>query len=141
MLCGFGICAVWLVGALASRANGNPAPGSIVAIEARLRNRRGRPVAISLPRRPHLHRRINESALDENLRRALASATRALEERTELARKLYNQAMTSRHRLLVENWTQKIKEFEREADIIRNSTRRMDRIAAQAEMARESAAE
>ena len=75
------------------------------------------------------------------MRRALASATRALEERTELARKLYNQAMTSRHRLLAENWTQKIKEFEREADIIRNSTRRMDRIAAQAEMARESAAE
>ena len=80
-------------------------------------------------------------ALDENLRRALASATRALEERTALARKLYTQAMAGHHPLLAENWAQKIKEFEREADIIRNSTRRMDRIAAQAEMARESAAE
>src|SRR5262249_36305825 len=57
------------------------------------------------------------------------------------ARKLYTQAMAGHHPLLAENWAQKIKEFEREADIIRNSTRRMDRIAAQAEMARESGAE
>jgi two-component system chemotaxis response regulator CheB len=80
-------------------------------------------------------------ALDENLRRALASATRALDERTALARKLYNQAVASRHPLLAENWAQKVREFERETEIIRNSTRRMDRIAAQAEMARKSAAE
>ena len=34
-------------------------------------------------------------ALDDNLRRALASAVRALEERTALARKLYHQAKTA----------------------------------------------
>jgi hypothetical protein len=34
-----------------------------------------------------------------------------------------------------------VKEFERETDIIRNSTRRMDRLAAQADAAKQSAAE
>ena len=45
-------------------------------------------------------------ALDENLRRALASALRALEERVALARKLYNQAKASGHQLLAENWAE-----------------------------------
>jgi two-component system chemotaxis response regulator CheB len=80
-------------------------------------------------------------ALDENLRRALASALRALEERTALARKLYNQARRGDHRLLAETWRAKVREFERESEIIRDSTRRMDRLAAQAEMTRKSAAE
>ena len=80
-------------------------------------------------------------ALDENLRRALASAVRALEEWVALARKLYNQAQANGHRLLAENWAAKLKEFEREMDIVRNSTRRMDRLAAQADMAKQSAAE
>ena len=80
-------------------------------------------------------------ALDENLRRALASALRALEERVALARKLYNQAKASGHQLLAENWAAKLKEFEREMDIVRNSTRRMDRLAAQVDMAKQSAAE
>jgi two-component system chemotaxis response regulator CheB len=80
-------------------------------------------------------------ALDENLRRALASALRALEERVALAQKLYNQAKTSGHRLLAENWTAKLNEFQTEMDIIRGSIRRMDRLAAQADMERKSAAE
>jgi two-component system chemotaxis response regulator CheB len=80
-------------------------------------------------------------ALDENLRRALASAVRALEERTALAQKLYHEAKNSGHRLLAETWAGKMKEFERETDIIRNSTRRMDRLAAQADIAKPSAAE
>jgi two-component system chemotaxis response regulator CheB len=80
-------------------------------------------------------------ALDENLRRALASAVRALEERAALARKLYNQAKSSGHNLLAGNWAAKVKEFERELDIIRTSTRRMDRFAAQADVERKSAAE
>jgi len=80
-------------------------------------------------------------ALDENLRRALASALRALEERAALARKLYEQAKTTGHRLLAENWAAKLKEFEREMEIIRSSTRHMDRLAAQADMERKSAAE
>src|SRR5262249_38419581 len=80
-------------------------------------------------------------ALDDNLRRALASAVRALEERAARARKLYNQARTSGHRLLAETWAEKVKEFERETEIIRSSTLRMDRLAAKADMARQSAAE
>lgn len=76
-------------------------------------------------------------ALDENLRRALASALRALEERVALARKLYRQAVDSRHRLLAETWAEKAREFEREMDVIRGSIRRMDRIAA-AEDAKEA---
>lgn len=80
-------------------------------------------------------------ALDESMRRALASAVRALEERAALARKLYQQAKDSGHRLLAETWAAKMREFERETDIIRNSTRRMDRLAAQADLAKPNAAE
>jgi two-component system chemotaxis response regulator CheB len=80
-------------------------------------------------------------ALDENLRRALASAVRALEERMALARKLYHQAKNSGHRLLAETWAEKVREFEREAEVIRNSTRRMDHLAAQADAAKPHAAE
>lgn len=80
-------------------------------------------------------------ALDENLRRALASAQRALEERSALARKLYNQARSSGHDLLAQTWREKFNEFERETEIIRDSTRRMDHLAARADMARKSAAE
>jgi two-component system chemotaxis response regulator CheB len=80
-------------------------------------------------------------ALDENLRRALASAVRALEERAALASKLYNQARSTGHRLLAENWAAKLKEFEREMDVIRSSTRRMDRLAAEADLNKLNAAE
>lgn len=72
-------------------------------------------------------------ALDENLRRALASALRALEERVALAGKLHRQAVDAGHRLLAQNWAEKAREFEREMEVIRGSIRRMDRIAAAAE--------
>ena len=72
-------------------------------------------------------------ALVENLRRALASALRALEERVALARKLYQQAVDGGHRLLAETWAEKAREFEREMEVIRGSIRRMDRIAAAAD--------
>jgi hypothetical protein len=49
-------------------------------------------------------------------------------ERAALARKLYNQAKTTRHRLLAENWAAKLRDFEGELDIVRSSTRRMDRL-------------
>jgi two-component system chemotaxis response regulator CheB len=80
-------------------------------------------------------------ALDENLRRALASALRALEERVALARKLHKQAVDSGHRLLAENWADKMREFEREMDVIRMSVRRMERLAAESERPTEAAAE
>jgi two-component system, chemotaxis family, protein-glutamate methylesterase/glutaminase len=80
-------------------------------------------------------------ALDDNLRRALASAIRALEERAALAHKLYSQARSAGHRLLAENWAARLTEFEREMDVIRTSTRRMDQLAAEADLNRQRAAE
>jgi two-component system chemotaxis response regulator CheB len=80
-------------------------------------------------------------ALDENLRRALASAQRALEERVALARKLETQAVDSGHRLLAENWADRVREFEREMDVIRHSVRRMERLAAESERSAKAAAE
>src|ERR1043166_9608598 len=71
-------------------------------------------------------------ALDDNLRRALASASRALEERVALASKLHRQAVDRGHRLLAENWADKAREFEREMEVIRGSIRRMDQLAAAA---------
>jgi two-component system chemotaxis response regulator CheB len=72
-------------------------------------------------------------AIDENLRRALASALRALEERVALAHKLHRQAIEGGHRLLAQNWAEKAREFDREMDVIRGSIRRMDRLAAAAD--------
>jgi two-component system, chemotaxis family, protein-glutamate methylesterase/glutaminase len=78
-------------------------------------------------------------ALDENLRRALASALRALEERVALARKLYRQAADSGHRLLAESWASKAHEFEHEMDVIRASIRRVDQLAADWDRAKHAA--
>jgi two-component system chemotaxis response regulator CheB len=72
-------------------------------------------------------------AIDDGLRRALAAALRALEERVALARKLEQQAIKAGHRLLADNWAEKGREFEIELGVIRDSIRRMDRIAADAE--------
>lgn len=46
-------------------------------------------------------------ALDENLRRALATAQRALEERVALAGKLHRQAEAKGHRHMASNWAAK----------------------------------
>ncbi len=75
-------------------------------------------------------------ALDENLRRALASALRALEERVALARKLHNQAADGGHRLLAEHWAVRAQEFQAEMEVLRNSVRRVDRLAAESERSR-----
>jgi two-component system, chemotaxis family, protein-glutamate methylesterase/glutaminase len=72
-------------------------------------------------------------ALDEGLRRALASAQRALEERVELAHKLHDQAQQQGHKNLVRSWAAHAEEYEREMEVIRDSIRRMDTIAARAE--------
>lgn len=65
-------------------------------------------------------------ALDESLRRGMASALRALEERVMLARKLQKQAENERHSLLAANWREKADEFQASLDIVRNALRRMD---------------
>ncbi len=78
-------------------------------------------------------------ALDENLRRALASAQRALEERATLARKLKKQVLHAGHMLLAETWAERLREFERETEIIRGSIRRIDRLATEVDMAKQAA--
>ncbi len=69
-------------------------------------------------------------ALDENLRRAMASALRALEERVTLARKLQKHAETERHGLLAANWREKADEFQKNLEVIRSAIRRMDDLRA-----------
>ena len=69
-------------------------------------------------------------ALDDNVRRAFASALRALDERTALARKLEGQARASGRNLSADSWSDKARELEEEARIIRDSIRRTDEIAA-----------
>ncbi|HLH94889.1 MAG TPA: chemotaxis protein CheB [Xanthobacteraceae bacterium] len=68
-------------------------------------------------------------ALDESLRGALASALRALDERVALARKLRNDASRRGHVLLAENWADRCREAQREAEVIRESLRRMDGVS------------
>jgi two-component system chemotaxis response regulator CheB len=80
-------------------------------------------------------------ALDENLRRALASAQRALEERVALARKLEKQAIDRDHRLLAENWSDRVREFDRELKIIRSAIEQMEHAAFQSEQPVRSVAE
>jgi two-component system chemotaxis response regulator CheB len=73
-------------------------------------------------------------ALDENLRRALGSALRALEERRGLARKLEQQADRDQRPMLAASWSRRAREFEDELDIIRSAVRRLDDIAASREL-------
>jgi two-component system chemotaxis response regulator CheB len=68
-------------------------------------------------------------ALDENLRRALTTGLRALEERLALMRKLEKQARDSGHRLLTETWTRKAREVQEELDVIRDAMARINTIA------------
>jgi two-component system chemotaxis response regulator CheB len=80
-------------------------------------------------------------ALEENLRRALASAERALEERVALARNLNKRSLDAGHPLAAETWAERVREFEREMEIMRTSIRRMDRLAAAVDAAQRAAAE
>lgn len=73
-------------------------------------------------------------ALDENLRRALGSATRALEERRALARKLEAQAEKNDQPHLAASWGRRAREFEQELKVIRSSIERIDKIAAREEI-------
>lgn len=68
-------------------------------------------------------------ALEDNLRRALGSALRALDERVALADKLQRQASQRGHPELSGQWTARKAGYEAEADIIRNAIKRADEIA------------
>ncbi len=75
-------------------------------------------------------------ALDENLRRALGSAQRALEERVALARKLEADAQQRGQSNAAEDWRARAREYEREMNVIKQSVRRMDQVAAADKLAR-----
>jgi two-component system chemotaxis response regulator CheB len=70
-------------------------------------------------------------ALDENLTRALAAALRALDERVALAEKLRDKAIESQHKLSVDLWQRRVEETQRDAEIIRESIMRRDRVSAE----------
>lgn len=70
-------------------------------------------------------------ALDENVRRALASALRALEEQLALADRLHRQSVQRGHRFAAEHWADRKREFEAEADVVRKAIRRADEIGVQ----------
>jgi two-component system chemotaxis response regulator CheB len=68
-------------------------------------------------------------ALDDNLRRALGSAVRALEERRALAARLEGEAGRNRQPHLAESWAKRAEEFQRELDVIRGAIERVDKLA------------
>jgi two-component system, chemotaxis family, protein-glutamate methylesterase/glutaminase len=70
-------------------------------------------------------------ALDENLRRALGSSQRALEERVALARRLHQRALDSGHRLTAQDWASKLEEYKHEMDVVRSAILRIEALAAQ----------
>jgi two-component system chemotaxis response regulator CheB len=73
---------------------------------------------------------VMRMAIDENLRRALGSGLRALEERAALARRLRDHANGRGQEHSAASWTRNADEYEHEAEIIRQSIRRLDEAAA-----------
>jgi two-component system, chemotaxis family, protein-glutamate methylesterase/glutaminase len=71
-------------------------------------------------------------AVDESLRRALASALRALDERAALVRKLEARAAATGHNQLAESWARRRGEFDRETDVIDGAIQRLDQMVAKA---------
>lgn len=71
-------------------------------------------------------------AVDENLRRALGSALRALEEKVALARKLQQQATDRGHHLVQDTWAERVREYEQELAVVRDAVLRMEAVAARA---------
>jgi two-component system chemotaxis response regulator CheB len=70
-------------------------------------------------------------ALDENLRRALGSAFRALDEHMALAEKLRRQASQRGNRRVGDHWASRQQVFESEADVVRQAIKRAKDIEAQ----------
>ena len=70
------------------------------------------------------------AALDDNVRRALATALRSLEERVRLSERLQQQASVWGHNQVTQHWAEKRAEYEQEAEIIRKAIARADAVAA-----------
>ena len=71
-------------------------------------------------------------ALDENVRRALGSALRTLEERIALTEKLRWHASDRGHNKSADIWTRRIEEIEKEADSLRKAIIRFDEVTERA---------
>jgi two-component system, chemotaxis family, protein-glutamate methylesterase/glutaminase len=71
------------------------------------------------------------TGIDDSLRRAMASAQRALEERTALLRKLHDEAADNGRAELAKSWYCRMQEFQKEAEVIRNAMKRLNGAAAQ----------
>jgi two-component system chemotaxis response regulator CheB len=69
-------------------------------------------------------------ALDKRLTFALASALRVLDERIALADKLHREAIRCSRIEVAAHWAQRAREIEKQANVIRDSLRRVDEIAA-----------
>jgi two-component system chemotaxis response regulator CheB len=72
-------------------------------------------------------------ALDETLRRTLATALRLLDERVALAKKLARDARERGHGHMANSWAAEAEEFEQQATSIRNSISRIDEMVASIE--------
>jgi two-component system chemotaxis response regulator CheB len=70
-------------------------------------------------------------ALDESLRRGLASAVRALEERVALAQRLQRQAEHQQQRLTAATWANRAAEYQKELANIRQAMRRIEHVSMQ----------
>jgi len=68
-------------------------------------------------------------ALDESLRRSLASGLRAIEERVALVKGMHARASSRGLRTLAQDWARKAAEFEQEAQDVRDTMRRLDVLA------------
>lgn len=69
-------------------------------------------------------------AFDDNLRRALGTALRTLEERSALARKLQKDAEARRQPNSAVTWSQRAAEFREDLDVVKGAIQRMDEMAA-----------
>jgi two-component system chemotaxis response regulator CheB len=69
-------------------------------------------------------------AMDENVRRALATAVRTLEENVALARTLGEEAGRLRHPESAANWAGRAAECQQELDVLQGAIHRMDEITA-----------
>jgi two-component system, chemotaxis family, protein-glutamate methylesterase/glutaminase len=65
-------------------------------------------------------------ALDDNVRRALGSALRALEERIALTERLRKQASDRGHNRSADIWTRKIEEIQKETETLRKTITRIE---------------
>jgi len=72
------------------------------------------------------------AALDEGLRSAITSAARVLDERIALTRRLMEEDRRTGHTRMAETWARKLRETEKQADVLRTAIRRVDEIARQA---------